>query len=168
MSPSAAGYVVFQQRREDDWRILGEVDRRPGLPARKARAQAIRDVLGREPRDSEVFAVLLSAVTSPTDAAAVFSVLRSVPLRASVRGTLGAESGLNDAPIVIIVSLVSAGCGLAVSIVGGLTERRRPFSLLRLAGVPLGLLRRVVLLESLVPLASVAVLVLLTQLYPSL
>ena len=53
-------------------------------------------------------AVLLGAVTSPTDAAAVFSVLRSVPLRASVRGTLEAESGLNDAPIVIIVSLVSA------------------------------------------------------------
>ncbi|HKE70396.1 MAG TPA: cation:proton antiporter, partial [Nocardioidaceae bacterium] len=44
-------------------------------------------------------AVLLGAVTSPTDAAAVFSVLRSVPLRASVRGTLEAESGLNDAPI---------------------------------------------------------------------
>ncbi len=45
-----------------------------------------------------------------------------------------------------------------MSIVGGLTERRRPFSLLRLAGVPPGMLRRVVLLESLVPLATVAVL----------
>jgi cell volume regulation protein A len=52
-------------------------------------------------------AVLLGAVTSPTDAAAVFSVLRGVPLRASVRGTLESESGLNDAPIVILVSLVS-------------------------------------------------------------
>ena len=52
-------YVVFQQLREDDWRVLGEVDRRPGLPARKSRAQAIRDVLGREPRSNEVFAVLL-------------------------------------------------------------------------------------------------------------
>ena len=52
-------------------------------------------------------AVLLGAVASATDAAAVFSVLRSVPLRASVRGTLEAESGLNDAPIVILVSLIS-------------------------------------------------------------
>jgi cell volume regulation protein A len=52
-------------------------------------------------------AVLLGAVASATDAAAVFSVLRSVPLRASVRGTLEAESGLNDAPVVILVTLVS-------------------------------------------------------------
>jgi hypothetical protein len=59
VSPSAAGYVVFQQLRKDDWQLLGEVDRRPGLPARKARAQAIRDVLGREPLDGETFAVLL-------------------------------------------------------------------------------------------------------------
>jgi cell volume regulation protein A len=54
-------------------------------------------------------AILLGAVTSPTDAAAVFSVLRHVPLRASTRGVLEAESGLNDAPIVTIVTLVSAG-----------------------------------------------------------
>jgi cell volume regulation protein A len=54
-------------------------------------------------------AVLLGAVTSPTDAAAVFSVLRHVPLRPSIRGVLEAESGLNDAPIVTIVTLVSAG-----------------------------------------------------------
>ena len=58
MSPSAGTYVVFQQLKGDDWRVIGEVDRRPGLPARKSRAQAIRDVLGREPLDGEVFAVL--------------------------------------------------------------------------------------------------------------
>ena len=52
------GYVVLQRLRDDDWRILGEVDRRPGLPARRSRAQAIRDVLGREPAADEVFAVL--------------------------------------------------------------------------------------------------------------
>ncbi|MEJ7757906.1 MAG: potassium/proton antiporter [Nocardioidaceae bacterium] len=54
-------------------------------------------------------AVLLAAVTSPTDAAAVFSVLRRVPLRPSVLGTLEVESGLNDAPIVVIVTAVSIG-----------------------------------------------------------
>ena len=58
MSPSAGAYVVFQQRGEEDWRVIGEVNRRRGLPARKSRAQAIRDVLGREPFDNEVFAVL--------------------------------------------------------------------------------------------------------------
>ena len=43
-------------------------------------------------------AVLLGAVTSPTDAAAVFSVLRVVPLPKRLTGALEAESGLNDAP----------------------------------------------------------------------
>ena len=54
-------------------------------------------------------AVLLGAVTAPTDSAAVFSMLRRVPLRASVRGTLEAESGLNDAPTLLLVTLVSTG-----------------------------------------------------------
>jgi potassium/hydrogen antiporter len=57
-------------------------------------------------------AVLLAAVLSPTDAAAVFSVLRTVPLRHSVTGTLEAESGLNDAPIVVLVVAISAGDAL--------------------------------------------------------
>ena len=54
-------------------------------------------------------AVLLAAVLTPTDAAAVFSVLRSVPLKRRVVGVLEAESGLNDAPIVVLVIAVSAG-----------------------------------------------------------
>ncbi|MEY9943660.1 FtsX-like permease family protein [Kitasatospora sp. GAS1066B] len=61
------------------------------------------------------------------------------------------------ADVVILVSLPIAGCSLAVSIVGGLTDRKRPFSLLRLTGVQLGVLRRVVLLESALPLLVVAV-----------
>jgi cell volume regulation protein A len=52
-------------------------------------------------------AVLLGAVTSPTDAAAVFSVLRVVPLPRRLTGALEAESGLNDAPTVVLVTLVS-------------------------------------------------------------
>jgi cell volume regulation protein A len=54
-------------------------------------------------------AVLLGAVTSPTDAAAVFSVLRVVPLPKRLQGALEAESGLNDAPTVVLVTLVSTG-----------------------------------------------------------
>ncbi len=57
-------------------------------------------------------AVLLGAVTSPTDAAAVFSVLRRVPLPRRLTGVLEAESGLNDAPTVLLVVLVSAGTAL--------------------------------------------------------
>ena len=53
--------------------------------------------------------VLLGAVTSPTDAAAVFSVLRRVPLPRRLTGALEAESGLNDAPTVVLVTLVSTG-----------------------------------------------------------
>lgn len=61
------------------------------------------------------------------------------------------------ANVVIVASLPIAGCSLAVSVVAGLTDRRRPFSLLRLAGTPVGLLRRVVALESAAPLLVVAV-----------
>lgn len=54
-------------------------------------------------------AVLLGAVTSPTDAAAVFSVLRVVPLPRRITGALEAESGFNDAPTVVLVTLISSG-----------------------------------------------------------
>ena len=52
-------------------------------------------------------AILLGAVTSPTDAAAVFSVLRNVPIPPKLRGALEAESGLNDAPTVLLVVVAS-------------------------------------------------------------
>jgi potassium/hydrogen antiporter len=53
-------------------------------------------------------ALLLGAIVSSTDAAAVFSVLRVVPLPRRVAGLLEAESGFNDAPAVILVLLFSA------------------------------------------------------------
>ncbi|WP_327040643.1 ABC transporter permease [Micromonospora ureilytica] len=60
------------------------------------------------------------------------------------------------ANVVIVASLALGGCSLAVSVIGGLTERRRPFSLLRLSGAPVRILRRVVALESAVPMLAVA------------
>jgi cell volume regulation protein A len=48
-------------------------------------------------------ALLLGAVLASTDAAAVFSVLRRVPLPRRLSGLLEAESGFNDAPAVILV-----------------------------------------------------------------
>jgi hypothetical protein len=61
------------------------------------------------------------------------------------------------ANLAIVGSLVIAGCSLAVSVAGGLTDRKRPFSLLRLTGVPLTALRRVVALETGVTLLAAAV-----------
>jgi cell volume regulation protein A len=52
-------------------------------------------------------AVLLGAVLAPTDAAAVFSVLRKLPLPPRLSGMLEAESGLNDPPAVLAVTLLS-------------------------------------------------------------
>ncbi|WFE53964.1 FtsX-like permease family protein [Micromonospora sp. WMMD1155] len=60
------------------------------------------------------------------------------------------------ANVIIIASLALGGCSLAVSVISGLTERRRPFSLLRLSGAPVRVLRRVVALESAVPMLAVA------------
>jgi NhaP-type Na+/H+ and K+/H+ antiporter len=52
-------------------------------------------------------ALLLGAVLAPTDAAAVFSVLRKLPLPPRLSGMLEAESGLNDPPAVLAVTLLS-------------------------------------------------------------
>lgn len=51
-------------------------------------------------------ALLLGAIVSSTDAAAVFSVLRRLPVRPRLSATLEAESGFNDAPVVILVALL--------------------------------------------------------------
>ncbi|HSK32996.1 MAG TPA: potassium/proton antiporter [Propionicimonas sp.] len=53
-------------------------------------------------------AVLLGAILSPTDSAAVFSVLRRVPLPSHVRAVVEGESGFNDAPIVLLVTIATA------------------------------------------------------------
>lgn len=91
---------------------------KPALPAASAlalagvavsvgiTATAAHHLIGLEWRQ----AFIIGAVVSSTDAAAVFSVLRKIPLPARVTGTLEAESGFNDAPVVIlVVSLSTAG-----------------------------------------------------------
>jgi hypothetical protein len=57
-STPRGGYFVFQRVGDGEWRLLGEADRRPGLPARRSRGRAIHDVLGREPAEGEEFAAL--------------------------------------------------------------------------------------------------------------
>ncbi|WP_327675024.1 FtsX-like permease family protein [Kitasatospora sp. NBC_00458] len=60
------------------------------------------------------------------------------------------------ADVVLLTTLPIAGCSLAVSVVAGLSDRRRPFAMLRLTGAPLRLLQRVIGLESGLPLLVVA------------
>jgi potassium/hydrogen antiporter len=92
-------------------------------------------------------ALLLGAVLAPTDAAAVFSVLRKLPLPPRLSGMLEGESGLNDAPAVLAVTMLSqaghhaaspalivgqvayelaagAAIGLAAGLLGALALRR--------------------------------------------
>ncbi|BCJ51041.1 K+/H+ antiporter [Actinoplanes sp. NBRC 14428] len=52
-------------------------------------------------------ALLYGAVLSSTDAAAVFATLRRLRLRPRLVATLEAESGMNDAPVVLLVVLLS-------------------------------------------------------------
>ena len=112
-------------------------------------------------------ALLIGAVTAPTDAAAVFTVLRRVPLRPSVLGALEVESGLNDATAVLLVMLLTtshpgadggllASAGLLVyELVGGLVIG----AVIGRAGA--ALLRRVALPASgLYPIAALSITVL--------
>ena len=48
----------------------------------------------------------------------MFSVLRRVPLPRRLTGVLEAESGLNDAPTVLLVTLVSTGAALDHGVIG--------------------------------------------------
>ncbi|PZF83597.1 potassium/proton antiporter [Jiangella anatolica] len=56
-------------------------------------------------------AILLGAIFAPTDAAAVFSTLRRLPLKRRLSGALEAESGLNDAPAIVLVTILSVSHG---------------------------------------------------------
>jgi FtsX-like permease family len=61
------------------------------------------------------------------------------------------------ADVIIVTSMAIAGCTLATSIAAGIADRKRPFSMLRLTGARLATLRRVVVLETAVPLLAVAI-----------
>lgn len=56
--------------------------------------------------------------------------------------------------LAVALTILVAGCSLAVAIGGGLADRKRPFTLLRVGGTPVGTLYRVLLIEAAVPLAG--------------
>jgi hypothetical protein len=95
--------------------------------------------------------VLQAAVHGAEDPAVVSSGQMISPTSSRLAETLRRMVDVG-----IILSLVIAGCSLAVAVAGGLIERKRPFSLLRLTGMPLAHLRRVVVLEAAVPLVLAA------------
>jgi ABC-type antimicrobial peptide transport system permease subunit len=58
--------------------------------------------------------------------------------------------------IAVALTLLVAGCSLAVAVGGSLVERKRPFTLLRVSGTPTSALYKVVFLEAAVPLIAAA------------
>ena len=58
-APGRPGYVVLRQTGEGRYELEGEADRRPGLTARAARAQAVADVTGGTARPGGVYAAVL-------------------------------------------------------------------------------------------------------------
>lgn len=63
-------------------------------------------------------AILLSAMVSSTDAAAVFAILRRLPVKQRVRSTLEGESGFNDPPAIVLVSVVASDAWGQSSVMG--------------------------------------------------
>jgi hypothetical protein len=65
-----------------------------------------------------------------------------------------ADLAENIVDAAVALTLIVAGCSLAVAVGGGLVERKRPFTLLRVGGTQLRVLSRVVVLEAVVPLLA--------------
>ncbi|WP_446666972.1 potassium/proton antiporter [Flexivirga sp. B27] len=81
---------------------------------------------------SWTIALLLGAIVTSTDAAAVFSVLKRVGLPRRITGVLEAESGFNDAPVVLLV------VALADAATPGRTSHEWWFVLFQAAGELIG------------------------------
>lgn len=60
-------------------------------------------------------AILLGTVLAATDAAAVFSVMRRIRVNERLRTLLEAEAGFNDAPVVVLVSVVAGSAWATTS-----------------------------------------------------
>jgi hypothetical protein len=58
-SPAGAWFVVLRRDPDGRWTVLGEVARRPGLPARAARGAAILEATGQGAARGDVFAAVL-------------------------------------------------------------------------------------------------------------
>jgi cell volume regulation protein A len=110
-------------------------------------------------------ALLMGAAVSSTDAAAVFAVLRRlpVPIPRDLRARLEAESGFNDPPVIILVAIVASEAWADASLLGGLLLMVQQFLIggavgLGVAWVGVAMLSRLALPASgLYPLAILAI-----------
>lgn len=117
--------------------------------------------LGVEPRT----ALLMGAAVSSTDAAAVFAVLRRlpVPIPRPLRAKLEAESGFNDPPVIILVTIVASDAWENAGLLEGAGMMLQQFVIagvvgLAVAWVGAAMLARVALPASgLYPLATLAI-----------
>lgn len=98
--------------------------------------------------------VLLGAVVSSTDAAAVFSVLRRLPVKGRLRLVLEAESGLNDAPVVVLVTLASSAAWETTSALAAAGLIAYELAAGALLGVAIGVVGRYLLARAALPSAG--------------
>src|SRR3954470_17013819 len=99
-------------------------------------------------------ALLLGAVVSSTDAAAVFSVLRRLPLKGRLGVALEAESGLNDAPVVVLVTLASSDAWHDTSVIEAAGLISYELVAGAVLGVAIGYAGRVLLARAALPSAG--------------
>ncbi len=98
--------------------------------------------------------VVLGGVLASTDAAAVFSVLRKLPLSARVRTVLEAESGLNDAPAVVVVVLASSDAWGSTGVLHLLGEVAVELVVGAVVGLLVGRLGRLLMARAALPSAG--------------
>jgi ABC-type antimicrobial peptide transport system permease subunit len=157
---------------------------KPGVSYAEATAQSL---YGDNPRDTTVAIVGPSSPAYTADVSRLYlqAVLIKVPnqaalervrtflithTRESVSGTaprtfgeavqarLGVATTVQRlVDVAVVLTMLVAGCSLAVSAGGGLVERKRPFTMLRLSGTPTATLYRVVLTEAVLPLVAAMV-----------
>jgi hypothetical protein len=122
------------------YHVTGLAPSRPGGPVHAVYAETAGQAAEDRVR-TMVAAALPGAVTST----------RTDQVELDTRQLRELDQGLR---IALLFVLVVAACSLAVAAVAGITERRRPFALLRATGVRAAELRSTILLETAVPLAA--------------
>jgi len=102
-------------------------------------------------------AATIERVRTAVEVALPTSVVRTVSEAATDAAALVTELG-RVVSLGVLVAMLLAGASLAIAVISGLVERRTPFALLRLAGMPLARLRAVLVVEAAAPLVAVAAL----------
>jgi hypothetical protein len=59
VGPRKPGYVVLKRIGQDRWLVVGDVDRKPGTPAARARALAIEESTGGKVKPGDVYRAIL-------------------------------------------------------------------------------------------------------------